>query len=179
MSRKFWISLHLYLAAFFGPVLLMMAGSGGLYLLGYKGQVDRSEVELRGDLSIDPASSDLEGRVREILVQSGIDHDFEYVKVKEDHLLTRPTSRDHYQLSLNATGVTATLNEPDLQKKLIELHLGHGPGWFKNFQKLMAAGIILVVFSGAWLGLTARGLRTPMCMTTVAGIIVSLLLALL
>ena len=35
------IKLHLFVAAFFAPILLMVAVSGGLYLIGSKGTTER------------------------------------------------------------------------------------------------------------------------------------------
>ena len=39
MDRKLLITLHLYLSAFFAPAVILVAVSGGLYLLGVKGNV--------------------------------------------------------------------------------------------------------------------------------------------
>ena len=43
--RNFWISLHLYAAAFLAPLLLFVAISGGLYLVGIKGTVTSTPVD--------------------------------------------------------------------------------------------------------------------------------------
>ncbi len=37
--RSLWVKVHLYVAAFFLPMLLVMATSGGLYLLGVTGSI--------------------------------------------------------------------------------------------------------------------------------------------
>ena len=46
MSRKTLMTIHLYLAAFFTPMLLIMAVSGGLYLLDIKGNMEKGEPVL-------------------------------------------------------------------------------------------------------------------------------------
>ena len=48
--RALWVKIHLYIAAFFSPMLLMMAVSGGLYLLGIKGTVEKTPVEVTATL---------------------------------------------------------------------------------------------------------------------------------
>lgn len=178
MTRKFWIAVHLYGAAFFGPLLSMMAISGGLYLWGIKGQVEKTPIATESSQRLNLDAKNLEAEVRSLLANAGIEHEFQYVKRKENQLFTRPTSRDHYQFVVGDAGVTATFNEPDLQKRLVELHLGHGPVWFKHLQKVMAAGILLVVLSGAWLGLSSPVLRTRTWLVTLAGAAASLGLAL-
>ncbi|MFL2537304.1 MAG: hypothetical protein ACJ0RQ_13980 [Candidatus Azotimanducaceae bacterium] len=45
MRRKL-IQLHLYVAAFFLPMLVAMAVSGGLYLTGNKGSTARTPIEI-------------------------------------------------------------------------------------------------------------------------------------
>ena len=70
-----------------------------------------------------------------------------------------------------------TRNEPDLQKRLIELHKGHGPTAFKTLQKVMAAGLLVVVSTGFWLGLSAVGLRAHMAITSAAGLLLFIVLA--
>ena len=44
--RNLWINLHLYLAAFLAPGLLVMAISGGLYLIGITGTLSSTPVSV-------------------------------------------------------------------------------------------------------------------------------------
>ena len=62
--RSFWISLHLYAAAFFAPTLLFVAISGGLYLIGIKGSVTSTSVAVPSGVIMNPASASLEADVR-------------------------------------------------------------------------------------------------------------------
>ena len=70
-----------------------------------------------------------------------------------------------------------TRNEPDLQKRLIELHKGHGPTAFKTLQKVMAVGLLAIVSTGFWLGLSAVGLRARMAAMSGAGLLLFIVLA--
>ena len=73
--------------------------------------------------------------MRALLRQLGIAHEFEYVRKSGSRLLTRPTSRTYYEITLAGDTLEVTRHMPDLQKCLIELHKGHGPLLFKDFQK--------------------------------------------
>ncbi len=178
MKRSFWVKAHLVAAAFFAPALLLMALSGGAYLIGEKGNVARSTVTLPADASIDGESATLEADVRALLARLDPDFDFEYLKVNGATLITRPTSRVFYELDTGAEQLTVRRASPDLISRLIELHKGHGPGAFKEFQKFMAAALLFILVSGLWLGLASAQLRATSTITAVAGLLVALFLAL-
>ena len=176
-GRSFWTTLHLCVAAFLAPVVVLMAVSGGLYLLRIKGSVKEIRVPLAPGASLDPAAPDLEAAVRQLLTDTGIDHRFEYLKREDGTLTTRPTSRVYYVIRVGQDGIQLTRNEPDLQKRLIELHKGHGPTAFKTLQKVMATGLLVVVSTGFWLGLSAVGLRTRMAAISAAGLLLFIIVA--
>ena len=178
MRRRSWITFHLCVASFFAPVLLLMAISGGLRLLGFEGSVKETPVTVPSGASLNPGSHHLEDEVRELLMDAGVDHRFEYVGgAGHDHsagghghnedsegeavtLTTYPTSRVYYVLQIGEGGVQVTRHEPDFQERLIQLHTGNGPSAFKYLQRFMAVGLILMVLSGFSIGLSAVRLRT-------------------
>ena len=170
--RKLWIKIHLYVAAFFVPMILVMATSGGLYLLGVKGTVASTTVEIASPSALSIDSGTLEQDVRQILEANNIEHDFEYLKVSGTTLFTRPTSRLHYEFDLSGDTVVVLRNIPDLQKSMIELHKGHGPLLFKDLQKAMALGLLIVVLSGFWLGVSSASLRLSTLAITGTGLVV-------
>ena len=176
-ARSFWTGLHLCVAAFLAPVVLLMAISGGLYLFGIKGKVVEIPVDLAPNATLDLAAADLEMAVRQLLADAGIEHRFEYLKREDGTLTTRPTSRAYYVLRVEQDGVRAARNEPDVQKRLIELHKGHGPTAFKTLQKILAVGLLVIVGTGFWLGLSAVGLRFRMAAISGAGLLLFVLLA--
>ena len=176
--RPLLIKLHLYIAAFFAPVLLIMAVSGGLYLIGIKGQVSTTPVTVTDPMTIDTKAEDLAAEVGQFLVANGVDHDFEYIKVSGDHLITRPTSTTWYDVDVSGDVPTISRAEPDLVKRLVELHKGHGPMLFKDLQKVMAVGLMIVLLSGLWLGLSSPTLRVPTAITAGTGLLVFIVLAL-
>ena len=92
-------------------------------------------------------------------------------------LYTRPTSREHYEIVVSGEGLNINKNSPSLQKSLVELHKGHGPRLFKTAQKFMAGGLLLVLLTGAWLGLSSRILRTRTSIMIGIGTIATIVLA--
>ncbi len=101
MSRGLFITIHMYLSAFFAPVIFLVAISGGLYLVGVKGSVQTQEIYSSGDYFFDAKAEDLRGEVDALLAEAGVgEFSYEYVKVKGDTLYARPTSTDHYVIKL-------------------------------------------------------------------------------
>ena len=93
MKRSLLVKLHLYAAAFLAPAFLFLAISGGLYLVGVKGSVKQTFVEMPSQLDLDPSSESLYKDVQKVLLAAGISHDFEYVYIKGETLVTRSTVR--------------------------------------------------------------------------------------
>ena len=172
MDRKLLITIHMYLSAFFAPAVLLVAISGGLYLAGIKGKVDEETIYNSNQTTIDSASASLHADVATLLADAGVNsYSYEYVKVSGTNLYTRPTSSDHYIIKVNEDGVEVIHAQPSLQRSMIELHKGHGPSAFKTFQKAFAVGLVFVILSGLWLGISAARLRRSTLITAASGTI--------
>lgn len=179
MDRKLLIKIHMYLAAFFTPAVLLTAISGGLYLVGIKGEVSEDRIYSKAGATIDSASSSLQAEVDTLLAEAGVESfSYEYVKVSGNRLYTRPTSSDYYVVESTPSGLEVIQAQPSLQKRMIELHKGHGPGWFKTFQKVFAVGLLFIMLSGLWLGLANTRLRRSTLVTAGSGLVVFVLLLL-
>jgi len=179
MTRALLIKLHLYFSAFFSATIILVALSGGLYLVGIKGSVEQTTVATASGgqaLLADPSKM----AVQSVLANSGVtDFEFDYVKQAGSTIMTRPTSRPYYTLTISGDAVEITLNHPSLQKRLVELHKGHGPTAFKTFQKIFAAGMVFIMLSGLWLGLSSERLRKTTLITTGSGLALFLALVLI
>ena len=177
MDRKLLITIHMYLAAFFAPAVLLVAISGGLYLAGVKGTVEQEAIYSSSDVTIDRKSASLNADVAALLADAGVEsYSYEYVRVSGANLYTRPTSSDHYIIKLNESAVEVIHARPSLQSRMIELHKGHGPSAFKTFQKAFAVGLLFIMLSGLWLGISAARLRRSTLLTATAGAVVFALL---
>lgn len=176
-TRRLFILAHLWLAGLLAPAFLLVAVSGGLYLLGNSGSFKTEPVSLPAQASLDFDSPTLESDVRALLTTAGIDQKFEYIRNRGTVIQLRPTSRTHLEFRQTDDGLTASRKIPDLQGTLIELHKGHGPSWFKVYQKLVALGLILVVFGGILVGLLAKAYRRQTSIAVVIGSLIFFFLA--
>ncbi|MCD8520788.1 MAG: PepSY domain-containing protein [Saccharospirillaceae bacterium] len=178
IARKTLVSVHLYLASFFAPMIIIMAVSGGLYLFGIKGTTLYTDIGQVDGATLNAKSPTLNDDVQALLKRAGIDTGFEYVKDKGNSFYTRPTSREHYLLQQQGDTVVIKRGEPDLQATLMELHKGHGPSLFKWLEKIFALGLVLIMASGLYLGLQSPMLKNKTLALSGAGLVVFLLLAL-
>ena len=178
MTRTLLIKLHLYLSAFFSAAIILVAVSGGLYLIGIKGSIEQTTlgtVSSGQQLLQDPS----EVAVQAALTSLGVaDFEFEYVKQKGSQLITRPTTRPFYTLDISGEEALVEYNEPSLQKRMIELHMGHGPTAYKTYQQVFAAGMLFIILSGLWLGLSSARLRLSTAVISSTGVLLFLWLAL-
>ena len=78
----------------------------------------------------------------------------------------------HHTLDVSGNEVVVQYNEPSLQKKMIELHMGHGPVDYKTYQKIFAARMLRIILSGLWAGLSSTKLRGPTAAVAAGGLLV-------
>ncbi len=179
MTRQLIIKLHLILAAFMAPAFILVAISGGLYLMGQKGNISSEPLSVPAGVMLDFKSPTLEADVKTFLSDQGQSAKFQYIKNRGNVIQTRPTSRAYYQFE-NKNGVmTAARKTPNFVAAAMELHKGHGPVAFKWYQKFVALALFFVVLSGFWLGLASKVLRRQSIMVSAAGLVVFLALVFL
>lgn len=163
MSRKLLINIHLFLASFMAPILIVISISGGLYLMGYKGNVDSTSIHKGALDEFNPQAEDLKSEITRLLSVNNIEYSFDYVKKSGSNFFTRPTNREYYVIRVKnkgkEQGIEIIHQKPDFIKSIVELHKGHGPTIFKTFQKFVAVGLLFVLVTGLWLGLTAPRLQ--------------------
>ncbi len=159
-SRKLWIYVHLILAAFFMPFLLIMPISGTGYLLDFKGSQEKTEAFRLSTIPTE-VGAEQEAFFREEFKKNGIDFDFEYIRGSKTNLIFRPATRVHYTAALEEGGqwVVSQVN-PSLMSRLIELHKGHGPRIMRWFEIAFGIALVLTTLSGLWLAWTVKPYRT-------------------
>jgi len=174
MNRKLFLNIHLYLAAFFLPFLLLMPITGVSYLLGEKGaKVSRVEFSTN---EVPPQDKTQQKEwIKNQFENNNIDFDWEYIKPNGNDLILRPSSKDHYIVSVQADKTDFIKIEPNLLLKLIELHKGHGPALFKSLEISAGIGLILLTISGIFLSFYSRSLRKKFLLPLIIGSIVTVL----
>ncbi len=170
--RKLIVTLHLIFAGFLTPAFLLLAITGGNYLLGNKGSMDKTPITLAAGSALDFKSDILRDDIIKLLADNKIEHKFEYVKNRGQTVQLRPTSRKYIELNQTPDGLKASWVQPSLQAGLMELHKGHGPKLFKHYQKLVALGLIGVVLGGFLAGILAPAYRRKTLVATGLGTIV-------
>ena len=120
MNRKLFLNIHLYLAAFFLPFLLLMPITGVSYLLGEKG-AKISRVEFSTNEVPPQDKTQQKEWIKNQFENNNIDFDWEYIKPNGNDLILRPSSKDHYIVSVQADKTDFIKIEPNLLLKLIEL----------------------------------------------------------
>ena len=176
-TRKLIVQIHLCLAAALAPIFLLVAVSGGLYLLGIEGEVTTTELVVPEGFEVNPSSETVREDIQRVLAANNLELEFEAVRGRGGNMQTRPTSRTFVQFRTTRMGVTATLSEPDLAFALMELHKGHGPSLYRLYQQFAALVLCLVVVSGVVVGILLPVYRTPTIATSVIGVTVFAVLA--
>ena len=177
MSRKTLMTIHLYLAAFFTPMLLIMAVSGGLYLLNVKGNMEKGEPVLIPGATLTQEGDAKIAELSTILENVGLNGDFDYIRERGAMMQTRPTSRDHYEVKAVAGGLEVTPVSPDLLAALMELHKGHGPSIFRTMEIVLALGLVLILLTGLIIGVQSPLFKIRTVAITGGGIFVAVVLA--
>jgi hypothetical protein len=157
--RKLLITLHLLFAGFMAPAFILLAVTGGAYLLGQKGQETKAAINLPAGTVIDLKSPTAEADIRALLKSANIDHDFEYLKNRGTTAQTRPTSRPYISFKQKDGQWMAEKVTPNFMKAAIEIHKGHGPKLLKTYHKIVALMLMGVVFGGILVGLLAKAYR--------------------
>ena len=176
-TRNFLVLGHLLTAGLLAPLFILVAITGGNYLIGNKGGTVETALAMPANLTINPDSATLEDDVRSVLVANDLPTNFEYLKIRSGSITTRPTSRDYVMLEQEGDTWTATLHEPSLQHRMMELHMGHGPQKFKTYQIFAAIALFLVVLGGLAVGLMSSAYRNKTIGSLAIGTLVFVLLA--
>ncbi len=171
-SRQLMIQIHLILAALFMPLLLMMPLTGSLYILGSQGdQVKTEAFKIQETAPSD--EKEREQFFRDQFSKQGIDFDFQYIRATKTDFVFRPTSRLHYVATIDGDqGMTVFKIEPNLLKRMIEVHKGHGPLAMRWFEALFGLALILTTLSGLWLAWTVKKYRVITLTSFSVGVVI-------
>ena len=179
MKRETIVSIHLYLAAVFAPIIIFMGVSGELYLLGQKGWTEKTVVYEGDTAGLNRKAKNMDEQIRSFILQNSINHEFEYVKGGGRNYFTRPTSKTHLQFQFEGDQLKVTQHKPSIIRSMVELHKGHGPSLFKTLQKVTAFALVIIILSGVITGLFSRKYAKTTTVAISLGSIITLLIALI
>ena len=180
IKRIIFIKVHLYISGIIIILLSLYTLTGSLHLLGdFESETSKIVYEQTGIHK--NSKSELESYFRTKLNELSPGYRFDYMKGSNERMMTRPTSRDYYTLSYNKQNedIVIELKSPNLVKKLMEFHKGHGPKLSRSVLGVMGFFIFFSVISGLWLGLSLKAYRKTTVLTTLSGLILFAILFLL
>lgn len=161
--RKLMTYVHLSLASLFMPLLLLMPFTGAMYILGFQGEQTKAEAFRIPAVAIPTDEAEQESFFREIFKANSVDYSFSYIRGGKNEFTFRPTSRVHFVAtvldSAEKPEIVFTKVEPNLMKRLIEVHKGHGPVAMRWFEVAFGLALILTTLSGLWLAWTVKPYR--------------------
>jgi hypothetical protein len=181
-SRKFLTSLHTILAAFFLPMGLMYAITGGLYGLDIKGGYRTAEHSLA---LTEPLPSDLAGlaaitqaelKSRNIDLPTGTAG---VRKVGTSFAFEWSGTRRDVELAPTANPLVATLKIKDTtpHRFFVQLHKAKGATAFKWFAAVWMVGLVLLFITGGILAIAAKPFRKLAIPSAILGAIAFVVLA--
>ncbi len=176
-ARNWLILAHLLMASALAPAFLLVAITGAMDSAGIEAELRETELLMPTGVSIDPDSSTIKRDVEDVLSANGLATNFESLRIKPDLITTRPTSRDFVRIKKADGEWTVTLNQPDLQYRMMELHKGHGPAAFKTYLITAGIALFLVILGGLVVGLMAKPYRSKTSAAFAAGTAVFAVLA--
>lgn len=174
ISRNYIVKTHLILASLLMPFLLLMPLSGVFYLLDIKGET----VNEFSFVVSEPIPFEAEAKIqffREQFKKNNIDFEFESIKDAGKELIFRPTTKLYYTaILIPENDIRVYKSKPNLVKKLIELHKGHGPKILRILEIIFGISLITIALSGVWIAVITKPYRKPMLISFSIGAIVIL-----
>lgn len=174
MTRTFLTKLHLILAAFMFPAVLMFLVTGALYTWGNKGAwyEESATIALK-----QPFTEQTEGAITNLAVQELVNRELPMpsgkLSVTEGERASLTWNGARAEIELSATEdplvAQATIREASFHRWLVQLHKAKGSDYFKVYATLLASVLFLLVASGVIMGLQVRALRRITIGSSIAG----------
>lgn len=182
--RKQLIVLHTVLAAFFLPMGIMYAITGGLYGLGLKGGYDTVTTELQLQAPLDGELSSLAKLAEDELKKQGINPPTGSASVKTggtSYFFEWTGAVRDVQLHPTDDPLVAEfkVKDTDIQRYFVQLHKAKAGTVFKWFAAVWMVGLVLLFLTGGVMAFAAKPYRKMATVAAAAGVVVFVGLALL
>jgi len=170
-SRSWMVQIHLIVASLFLPLMLLMPLSGALYLMDQKGDQTKEEAFVVD--GIPPKDkTEMEAFFRGQFLKNNLDFSFEYIKTTDTEYIFRPTSRVYYMAATSNGSLTMYKVNPSILKRMMEIHKGHGPQFVRWLEMAFGVALLLVAFSGVWIGIVTPVYRRAMIVSFLVGAVI-------
>lgn len=173
-TRIVLTKVHLLLAAFTFPAILMFLLTGALYTWGITGKSDETEhrITLTAPLERDEAA--VKALVVEQLDRLGFSEPSGRSRIRGDGPdWTFDWSGSQAEVSLkpgdNATSAKMTVKQSTLYRVFVQLHKAKGATWFRAYASFVAFTLFLLVATGLALCFAIPAFRRMTIWTSAAG----------
>lgn len=175
MNRAVLTKLHLALAAFMFPAVLMFLGTGVLYTWGSKGAWQEETVTIALKQPLVPSETALKQLVQAQLDARGWPIPSGKASVSgEGETLAFDWTGARSEVSLRAGPeplvAEATLRQASTHRWLVQLHKAKGSTAFKLYATFLALVLFALVLSGLVMGWMARPMRRLTFASALAGL---------
>lgn len=173
--RKQLIFAHTILAAFFLPMGLMYAVTGGLYGLGVKGDYQTTSQELNLEQPLDGELSTMVALTEAQLARQGIETPSGGASIKKggtSYYMEWTGSRRDIELHPTADPLVAQfkVKETNPHRFFVQLHKAKGGTLFKWFAALWMVGLIALFVTGGVMAFVAKPYRKAATIAAAAGV---------
>jgi hypothetical protein len=176
IDRATLTRLHMLLAAFIFPAILMFLVTGGFYTWGIKGSYQDSvhDVSLDEPLSADAAKLQalVEAELRRLAIappsgaakvkKGGTSYTLEWTGASRDVVL-EPTA--------DPAVARLTVKDTTWYRKLVQLHKAKGGQVFKVYAALLATSLLLILCTGYIIALQSPRLRKSALAASMVGVV--------
>ena len=176
MSRVFLTKLHLLLAAFMFPAILMFLGTGALYTWGETGKTVDTKTQVTLTAPLDPENEDaLRAVAVAELAKAGLDEPTGKSRVRKvggSYAYEWTGSRRDITIEPSDDPLVAnvSIKEATPHRILVQLHKAKGSTVFKAYATVLALVLFLLVVSGVVLGLQVKLYRRMTVIGCLAGL---------
>lgn len=176
INRLFFMQVHLILATFIFPVILMFLVTGSLYLLGFEGSFDTQIYPLKLNAPLQKDDASLTDFITNELKNLNLSAPTTKVRnLTKDELIKFEMRSAALRVTIESTQpdqATLTVQKADWFKKLMELHINHGNKAFKMYALFLAITLLSLLVTGYIMALQLPRYRKMTVYSTVAGIAV-------
>lgn len=159
MNRITLTKIHLILAAFMFPVLIMFLVTGSLYIWKVSGSTESSDYDITLSSPLEENEASLTAIVEKELQRLNIAAPTGAIKVKATPKVIQydwsGSKRDiHFEAPLGSLDAKMTIKEGSWYRNFVQLHKAKGRLLFKIYASFLAVSLFLLLASGfvmAWM----------------------------
>jgi len=167
VNRQLLVKIHLILAATTLPIMLMFLVTGGLYTAEYKPSSHKQTYEVKLEKPLQADIVQLKQVVHQKLIELKLDDPNGKARLKRDKKRGGKKfvwSGSNHTVTMwshanDRSVVSIEISTPSWYKRLMKLHKGKGGDVFDIFAIVTAIVLILVLFTGVWIGLQSMAYR--------------------